>query len=111
MKYINLNKILVIILSLHLFSCAPIIENRGYVFDEKVIAKVEIGKTNATNRSKALKTKTRSYYLCKYSYYFPIFSTKRKNVFLLLFSIAHLLCSSSDHELRPRPYGALSIIL
>tara|TARA_B100001245_G_scaffold234745_1_gene220961 strand:+ start:761 stop:1162 length:402 start_codon:yes stop_codon:yes gene_type:complete len=31
-----------------LFSCAPIIENRGYVFDEKVIAKVEIGKTNAS---------------------------------------------------------------
>lgn len=47
MKYINLNKTLVIILSLHLFSCAPIIENRGYVFDEKVIGKVEIGNTNA----------------------------------------------------------------
>ena len=48
MKYINLNKTLVISLSLHVFSCAPIIENRGYVFDEKVIAKVEIGKTNAS---------------------------------------------------------------
>ena len=47
MKYINLNKTLVIILALHLFSCAPIIENRGYVFDEKVIGKVEIGNTNA----------------------------------------------------------------
>ena len=44
MNYV-IKKYLFIVLVLMISSCSPIIENRGYVFDEKLLDQIEINKT------------------------------------------------------------------
>ena len=39
-------KFLIIFPCVLITHCSPIIENRGYVFDDKLFAQIEIGKTN-----------------------------------------------------------------
>ena len=40
-------KFIFVILCMIVINCSPIVENRGYVFDNELISKVEVGKTNA----------------------------------------------------------------
>lgn len=44
MNYV-IKKYLFIVLVLMISSCSPIVENRGYVFDEKLLDQIEINKT------------------------------------------------------------------
>ena len=40
-------KFIFVALCLLVINCSPIVENRGYVFDNKLISQIEVGKTNA----------------------------------------------------------------
>ena len=44
---INLKNYIISFAALTVICCSPIIENRGYVFDDKLISQIEVGKTNA----------------------------------------------------------------
>ena len=44
---INLKNYIISFAALTVICCSPIIENRGYVFDDKLISQSEVGKTNA----------------------------------------------------------------
>ena len=43
----NIKNYIFTITILTIIGCSPIVENRGYVFDDKVISQIEIEKTNA----------------------------------------------------------------
>ena len=43
----NIKNYIFSVIILMAIGCSPIVENRGYVFDDKVIAQIEIEKTNA----------------------------------------------------------------
>ena len=40
-------KFIFVVLCSTIINCSPIVENRGYVFDNKLISQIEVGKTNA----------------------------------------------------------------
>tara|TARA_B100000029_G_C17245854_1_gene840843 strand:- start:324 stop:773 length:450 start_codon:yes stop_codon:yes gene_type:complete len=44
---INLKNYTISFVALAMICCSPIVENRGYVFDDKLISQIQIGKTNA----------------------------------------------------------------